>query len=172
MAIGKSRVVSITDATEPVTLVEAKNYLRVTNTQDDTKITSQITAARTIAEQYLSRDILPRTREQFIYRDESLDGRIELYNGPIDSVDGVTIGDTEAVLDEGYELVGLTNEPYVRLSNRGAEEVLIEYTTEGFAGNESVKQGVLAILAELYEYGEVRNKWIWTILSPLKRSFV
>lgn len=91
MAQGQSRVVSITDATEPVSLTEAKNYLRVTNTQDDTKITSQITAARSIAEKYLNRDILPRTREQFILQVEAIDGNIDLYNGPIDSVDAVTI---------------------------------------------------------------------------------
>ncbi len=170
MAQGQSRVVSITDATEPVTLTEAKNYLRVTNTQDDTKITSQITAARSIAEKYLNRDILPRTREQFILRDESIDGNIELYNGPIDSVDTVTIEGVEAVLDDSYELIGLSNEPLVSVE-RNSREVKIDYTTEGLAGNETVKQGVLAILAELYEYGEVRNKWIWTILSPVKKLY-
>ena len=171
MAIGKLREVSITNATEPVTLAEAKNYLRVDNSVDDTKITSMISAARAIAEAYINRDILPRQREQYILRDTSSDGVIELYNTPINSSVAVTVS-LEGVATTNFELLGPSDNPYISLDLTGANEVNITYTTLGLTSSETVRQGILAILSELYEFGEVKNKWIWTILNPIRRRTI
>ena len=51
--------------TEPITLQQAKNWLRLDHTDDDARITSLITTARQRAEKYLRRDILPKNREVF-----------------------------------------------------------------------------------------------------------
>lgn len=48
---------------EPVTLAEARAHLRVTNTDEDTLITSLITAARQWAEEYTRRAFVTQTLE-------------------------------------------------------------------------------------------------------------
>jgi uncharacterized phiE125 gp8 family phage protein len=48
-------------ASEPITLAEAKLHLRVDGTDEDTLITSQITAARQAAEQFMGRAIISQT---------------------------------------------------------------------------------------------------------------
>ena len=47
---------------EIVSLTEMKNYLRVDHAFDNTLITDMITQARQIIENYLSRDIVAKTR--------------------------------------------------------------------------------------------------------------
>ena len=172
MAIGKSRIVSVSNDTEPVTLAEAKNYLRITNdTDDDALITSQISAARNIAETYLSRDILPRVREQFT---TELDNRyLDLFFGPIDSITSVeTEEDGTLTEDSEYEVVGLSTEPYIKFVNATSyKDITVTYETEGLTTDNTVKQGVLAILADLYN-GEDIKKSCFAILSPLRKKYI
>ena len=158
------RVVRETSTTEPVTLAEAKNYLRIVNSDDDALITSMITNARRQCERYLNSDIVPK--ERVVYYDY-LSEDINLYYAPIASISSITVDGVAQVADEGYELLGLDN-PLVSLQNRIAEKVEITYTTAGLPA-EDVNIGVLACIAWLY-YGRdavmSTNYKAW--LSPFK----
>ena len=169
------RIVSVLTATEPITLLEAKNYIRVTNDQDDTLIENMISEGRQLAETYLSKDILSRSREVFI---SYVDREIKLPYAPIDTdVDiTVTVEDNLIAADQystfGYE------DPAVRLSSVPARDVKITYTTKGL-GTE-VKQGVLAATAFLYKAagrGEMDTmKNIMTdyksLLAPYRKLYI
>lgn len=181
------RIVQTTGTTEPITLDEVKNYLRLDNTADDTLITAMITNARLQAEKYLNSDILAKDREMFL---TSIDEPFNLPYAPLNlqrdgdgvltnftvTVDGVV--QTEGV---GFELLGLDN-PRIRLNtnieafgrggNRGdfspAQRVNITYSTLGL-DNAMINQGLLALCAWLY-YGrtaKMGTNWkSW--LSPFK----
>jgi len=56
-----SVVVTVAPAVEPVTVSEAKAYLRVDSTADDTLIGQMITAARELVEQHLRRKLITQT---------------------------------------------------------------------------------------------------------------
>ena len=170
MALGSSRIVSVISDTEPVTLAEAKTYLTIVNDTDhDSLITSQISAARQIAEGYLSRDILPRERQQFIKN--ITDIYQTLYSGPIDTVTSI-ISNGVTLNDPGdYEVVGLTNEPYVKFSDTRFIDVTIEYSTLGLQDNETIKQGILAIVSDLYNGVDIK-KSCFAIMAPLKKMYI
>ena len=74
---------------EPVTLVEAKAYLRVDNTDEDTLISTLITAARQWVESYLDRALILR---QLVLRLDTFPVEIELPQPPLS-----TFGTTTAV---------------------------------------------------------------------------
>lgn len=167
-------VVSVTGTTEPVTLAEAKNYLRINNTQDDDLITGLITNARTDAERYLNSDILAKQRRTHLtfYEDP-----INLYYAPIATVDSVTVEGQTLTVDDEYTVDGLNN-PLVCLMNTAAEDVQITYTTAGITTlaevpNDSIKWGVLALLAWKYYHRGAEEKGIMTNwkswLSPYKQ---
>jgi uncharacterized phiE125 gp8 family phage protein len=67
---------------EPVTLVEAKAYLRVDNTDEDTLIGTLITAARQWVESYLDRALILR---QLVLRLDTFPVEIELPQPPLSS---------------------------------------------------------------------------------------
>ena len=75
--------------TEPVSLVEAKAYLRVDNTDEDTLIGTLITAARQWVESYLDRALILR---QLVLRLDTFPVEIELPQPPLS-----TFGTTTAV---------------------------------------------------------------------------
>ena len=74
---------------EPVSLVEAKAYLRVDNTDEDTLIGTLITAARQWVESYLDRALILR---QLVLRLDTFPVEIELPQPPLS-----TFGTTTAV---------------------------------------------------------------------------
>lgn len=152
-----NRIVSVLTTTEPITVDEAKRYLRVTHTRDDSLITSMISQGRQLAETYLSKDILSRQRELYL---PFVDREFDLPYAPIDTTVAitVTIDGTLQTVNEGYSTFGFEN-PSVRLGTtsygrsgitRGAfYDVMVTYTTRGFG--DEVKQGVLAATAFLYK---------------------
>ena len=75
--------------TEPVSLLEAKAYLRVDNTDEDTLIGTLITAARQWVESYLDRALILR---QLVLRLDTFPVEIELPQPPLS-----TFGTTTAV---------------------------------------------------------------------------
>lgn len=158
------RVVSELGTTEPTTLAEAKNYLRIDNVADDALITSMITNARRRAEKYLNSDIISKEREVYY---PVLNCEVNLYYSPISTITEVEVDGVVQTIDEGYETLGLDN-PLVRILSSGSEKVKISYTTAG-RDNDEIKLGVLALIAENY-YGrtdKVNTNWkLW--LSPFK----
>ena len=159
------KVLSTNDAPSTVvSLDQAKLYLSVTNTQEDVMITSMITNAILQAEKYLQRDILGKVREMYLVR---VTDPIQLYYSPIASVNTVTVDGKELTLDTEYEVLGLDN-PAIRFIDQPAEKVLINYTTKGLS-DESVRQGILALTAWLYDRGASGMRTNWkSFLSPFK----
>ena len=171
------RVVSVINSTEPVTLAEVKNYLRIANSEDDALITSQITAAVELAENYLSRDILPRSRQVFFDR---VTEPFKLPYAPIDTSVDITVT-VEGVDYTEFEVKGFNN-PTVVLNYQVVEngdfyvidtrDVLVSYTTLGI-NDANIKQGVLAAVAFLYYGRDAKMATNYTsFLSPHRKLFV
>lgn len=152
-------VSTVSGSTEPVTLAEAKNWLRIDNTDDDTRITSLITAARRRAEQYMRRDVIAKNREVFW---TTLQEEVNIpYT--VNAISQVTVDGATQTVDEDYELLGTGNAIF-RLEVYPSEKIQVTYTTSAFAGDE-VNIGILMIIEEMY-YG---NKTQWKyVLSPFK----
>ena len=174
--ISDTRIVSITDSTEPITLAEAKNYMRITNNVDDALITSQITAARELAENYISRDILPRTRQVFFAQ---VTEPFQLPNAPVDPASiSMTV---EEVAFTDFEVKGFNNPTVVmnyQLVSAGqyevivARDVLVDYTTLGI-NDANIKQGVLAAVAFLYYGRDAKMATNYTsFLSPHRKLYI
>lgn len=92
--------------TEPVTLAEAKAWIKIANsyTDDDTIITALISVAREMLEQHLSLTI-PTKTVTVVLKNEI--GDMELPYGPIQSITSAADYDGEALtVDEDYELEG------------------------------------------------------------------
>ena len=139
-----SRVVSVIDDTDIVTLAEAKNYIRINHNEDDALITNAITQATLMAEVYTYSDIKPKQREMSLsYVNQSFN----LFNAPIESIDSVTIDGVETT---NYEIDGIDN-PTLKLDVLPSRKVLVTYTTKGIS-DVGIKQGILSAIAYLY-YG-------------------
>lgn len=83
---------------EPVTLVEAKAYLRVDNTDEDTLISTLITAARQWVESYLDRALILR---QLVLRLDTFPVEIELPQPPLSSAGTTTAISLTYTLETG-----------------------------------------------------------------------
>ena len=166
--MAESIVVSVTDSrsnTEIITLAEVKNYLRVTNTQDDAEIQDAIDNSIDAIERYLDIDILAKSRQMYV---DYVDEPINLYYAPIDtSVDlAVSVSGTPEV---GFEQLGIEDP---KISFTGARSaVLISYTTKGITDLSKLKQGIKRRVAALYfERGDATMNTNWKLaLSPYRR---
>ncbi|HCZ17770.1 MAG TPA: hypothetical protein DHV85_25000 [Candidatus Accumulibacter sp.] len=76
---------------EPVTLAEAKLHCRVDGTDDDTRITAFISAARHLAEQKTGRAFSPQTWELVL---DAFPAEIEVTIGPLTAVSSIKYLDT------------------------------------------------------------------------------
>lgn len=135
------------EGTEPVTLSEAKAYIKVpsTITSDDTLITSLIKAARRKIEKYMGLSLISRTVE--MYADIQTCNLFSLLYGPIDEITSIVNSDGDEVSTDDYKLLGVTNRlidfPY-------AGKITITFTTDGAADDE-FKTFILRQVAWLYE---------------------
>jgi uncharacterized phiE125 gp8 family phage protein len=159
-----NKIISTIGVTEPVTLAEVKNYLRITNTRDDDYINSIIPNARIRAERYLNSDIVSKQRREYF---AEISEAINLRYAPIASVDTVVIDGETMTVDTDYTVEGLDN-PLFKLEQTIAEKVSITYTTTGIDAS-LVKPGVLALVAELYHSRTEKVTTNWrSFLSPFK----
>lgn len=159
-----NKIISTIGITEPVTLLEVKNYLRITNSRDDDFINSIIPNARIRAERYLNSDIVSKQRREYF---DNICEAINLRYAPITQVDSVLIDGETMAVDVDYTVEGLDN-PLFKLEQSSADKVTITYTTAGIDAS-LVKPGVLALVAELYHSRTEKVSTNWrSFLSPFK----
>lgn len=125
-----------------ISRTDAKNYIRVDTTADDTLIDWMIQAAHTAAENYMSRDII--AKERTYYLDESTTGFIDVPFGPVASVDDVTVKDVSV----SFSVYGL-GDPMVEIEP-AATNIKIDFTTEGMSDG-LLKQALLMMVSTYYD---------------------
>jgi uncharacterized phiE125 gp8 family phage protein len=76
-------------ASEPLTLAQAKLFLRIDHTADDEAITRAIASARQFAEQYLRTVLLPQTWEYVVAN--PLSSALRLPLGPAQTISSVSL---------------------------------------------------------------------------------
>ena len=162
-------IVNVTDSrsnTDIITLAEVKNYLRVTNTQDDAEIQDAIDNSIDAIERYLEIDILAKSRQMYL---DYVDEGFNLYYAPLDTaVDIAVTVSGEAV--EDFEELGI-QDPLIKF--RGSRsDVLISYTTKGIDDLSKLKQGIKRRVAALYfDRGDATMNTNWRLaLSPYRRQ--
>lgn len=142
---------------EPLTLAEAKLFLRVDGSEEDTLISHLVAAAREKAEGWMRRSLLTQTwklQQQYVAGQ-----RVKLPLGPVQSVESVSVvrlGVTIALDAEDYDYYPESAEIAVD-TGMDADRVMIEY----HAGYEDIgqlptviKQAVLHMVAHYYHHRE------------------
>lgn len=84
------------EGSEPVTLLEAKNWCRVDVTDDNSLITELITSARIICEQYTNISFITRTVTAVL---QNSCGKIFLPYGPVSTISSYTDRDSNQIND-------------------------------------------------------------------------
>lgn len=80
---------------EPISLTEAKNHLRVDHNDDDTLITALITASRDFCEQWTKRAFVTQTRELVI--DDFPTNELEIPYPPLQEIVSIKYDDSSGV---------------------------------------------------------------------------
>lgn len=166
-------------ATEPVTLAEAKAHLRISFSDDDSLITTLISAARLMAEEFTQRSLITQGWRLWLdafpledaVRRDGADGlmitrHVELPRPPLISIGEVRVydeNDAADVFDASAYFVDTASTPgrlALRsgatwpLPGRDTHGICIDYTAGyGAAGDvpQALKAGLLAHVAHLYE---------------------
>lgn len=148
-------------ATEPVSRAEAKLYLRLDSSAEDTQIDSFIKTARTWVEQYTNKSLITQTWELIL---DYLQDEIPLKYAPVQSITSVktydddniasTVTNTYYRLDTySGKIFRNTNYYYSDYEQRENGAVLIEYIAGyGAAANvpDVFKSAILHIVSNLY----------------------
>lgn len=132
-----------TTGSELVNTATAKTYLRVDTSADDTLIGQMITQARIIIENYISKDIVAKTRKLYL---ASVDERFVLPFSPIASIQSITV---EGTATTAYETYGL-DDTIVELNSLPSKEVIVSYTTSGMTDSFLI-QANLQMISNLYD---------------------
>ena len=103
-----------------------------------------IVQARVWIENYLSRDIVSKTRSLYL---ATVNERFSLPFSPIASVQTITIDGTTTTNFQTYGL----NELIVELEDLPSENVIVNYTTTGFK-YDLIKQAMLQLVSTYYDY--------------------
>ena len=127
--------------TEPVTVQEAKDWMKVDLTDDDTLIEELITVARKQVEGYLCISLVPKTITAILNNSQ---GGIELPYGPVASITSVKDEDDIAIEATEYLPQG---EDYKTIKTP-YDYLKVVYVTEA---NTEYKTGVLQQILYLYE---------------------
>jgi len=132
-------------AAEPVTVQEAKDYLRINNNVEDTLIGELITSARQRLEGFTGRSFGAKTIK---VRFEYVDGWVELPYSPITSITSVEndAGDTLT-----YESKGLEVKEVFCNANNG---VIITYVAGYTTLPKALKEAILKEVSTSYENRE------------------
>lgn len=158
------RKVYTAPAVEPLSLTEAKLYLKVDHTDDDTLITALIKAARETAEAYTNRSFITTVWDEFL--DDWADV-IYLYGTPVVSITHVKYYNTAGTLTtlaSTVYLLDIGSEP-ARVSLASGQDwpdtderlggINIRYSSGYGAASssvpETIRTAMLLLIAHLYE---------------------
>ncbi len=154
------RVSTVTPpASEPLSLAEAKLFLRVDATADDMLIETLIAAVREAAEQHLRRSLITRTLK--LTTDQLLESATVLPFGPVTAIESITAiaVDESSVLVDTDDYYLLAAEDRLHLTQPiYAHRIVVEYTA-GYGESDidvpaPLRQGMLLHLAALYDNRE------------------
>lgn len=135
--------INSTTGSEIVSTQDLKDYARIDTSLEDGMIAQMITQARIWCENYISRDIVAKSRTY--YMDET-NGMFDIPFAPVDSITSITVNG-ETVTD--YTIVGLDNET-IELDGGLAEKVKVTYTTTGL-DDSLLQQAILQLAATYYD---------------------
>ena len=80
--------ITATTGSEIVTVAEAKSFIRIDTSDDDTLLDNMIKQARIWSENYIGKDIVAKTRKYYL---EQASSRFEIPFSPIASISSVTV---------------------------------------------------------------------------------
>lgn len=151
------------DVTEPVTLVEAKDFCKVDIGTDDNLIISLITAARQMCEAY--------TGVGFVVHDavailNNTNGDIYIPYGPLIAINQVTDqAGNILVLDTDYTIIG---NAYKRLATPRVKNITIDYST-GYSDLPNILK--TALLNQIYYLYDNRSIGVDDV-SPIAKNLL
>lgn len=134
--------ISSTTGAEIVTTAEVKSYVRIDTSDDDTLISDMIKQARIWCENYISKDIVAKTR---VYYLDKVTERITLPFAPVSSITSVTAKSVSTT----FESFG-TDKEILKIKKLPAEDVLITYATSGL-DDSLLKQAILQLVSTYYD---------------------
>jgi uncharacterized phiE125 gp8 family phage protein len=153
--------VSVAPASEPITLEEAKAFLRVDGTDEDALITSLISVARSVCETYAGLSFAAQTRVVKLDRFPCSDKDIILPYGPVTAVTSVAYsdedGNPQTVASGGYTVDMQSGLSKIRITeswpstDRIMNNVVVTYTAGYATVPEVAKHAIKMTLASLYE---------------------
>lgn len=150
----------ITDlVSEPVTVQEVKDYLRINNNQENTLIGELITSARERLEGFTGRAFGTKTLK---VRYEELNGWVELPYSPIQSITSVVNDAGDAV---SYDTKGLE---VIQLEAFTSGGCIVEYECGYTTLPKALKEAILKEVSTAYENRE--NYVIGDSVSPLSNE--
>ena len=142
-------------ATEPISLQEAKLFLRVEHETEDQAIQQMITAARDVAEQILNRSLLPQSWLAMVHG--AVPSCIALAYGPVTQIQSIIYDDAGAshvVATDAYRLDDKHNLSLLSVPSTMKLEVRYEAAVAATAAElpASLKQNMLQHVAYLYGF--------------------
>ena len=162
-------------ASEPITLTEAKNFLRVDHSDDDTLISALISASREMCEQYTRRILVTTTIDEYfdkfpMNRWENLSNLIYLSRGPVASITSVKYVDeigSEVTITSDQYIIDTISEPARIQSTAGwfaaagvVNQVIVRYVvgTDVSSIPKPLIQGMMLVISDLYDQRNDRVK--------------
>jgi uncharacterized phiE125 gp8 family phage protein len=134
--------INSTVGSEIVTVAEAKSFIRIDTSDDDTLLGTIIEEARLVCENYISADIVSKNRTYYL---ESANDRFEVPFSPITSISSVTVEGSAAT----HTSYGANNE-ILSLEKLAAKDIVVTYITAGM-DNGLLKQAILQLVSTLYD---------------------
>lgn len=143
-------------ALEPIALAQAKTYLRIDDTSEDSLVTDMITAARMTAENWLRRSLINQVWK--LGYDDLLPEIVYLTMGPVNSVTSVTVINRDAstqLLNSGSYYLNSAKTALLFDSAPSGFHIEIVYNA-GYGSDASavpmpIRQGMLSHIASMYE---------------------